>query len=485
MKPDSAAQQAPPLHEQLSRARRRKILAAIGIGTFMAPLDSSVVNIALPSISTYFHASLATVEWVVMAYLLVISSLLLTFGRLGDLYGHKRIYITGFVIFTVGSFLCGLSPTIINLIVFRAMQAIGAGMLMAMGPAIITDITPPQERGKALGIIAVAVSVALAAGPVVGGILTDTLGWPSIFYINLPIGILASFLAYRVIPDLQGREAQPFDIKGAVTIFFALLFILLPLSYTEKVGWGNPYVLGGLTVGVILLGFFIRLENRINFPMMDLTLFKNRLFSMSNLSALLSYIALFTIFLLMPFYLQQLRGLSPSQAGLLMIPAPLTTMFIAPLAGTLSDRTDTRYIASLGMAIMTVGMVILSTLRADSGIAVIIVGMIVVGIGSGMFQTPNNSAIMGAVPANRRGIASGLLAAMRNLGMILGVAVAGTVFTNRMGYLSNTLAEQGLAGLELKTQAFTGALHLTYLVAAAITAAAVFTSLVRGPGNTK
>lgn len=477
---DSAAVQGKPLFEQISPARRRQVIIAVAFGTFMAPLDSSVVNIALPRISSQFLAPLTTVEWVVMAYLLMTSSLLLTFGRMGDMYGHKKIYLTGFGIFTAGSLLCALSPSILFLILCRAIQAVGAGMMMSMGPAIVTDVTPPQERGRALGAVAVSVSVALAAGPVVGGFLTTKFGWPSIFYINIPIGILAILLGQKVIPSTRAPEAQPFDVKGSVTIFSALIMLLLPLSYAEKVGWLNPYILGSLAVGLVLLFFFVKLENRIRFPMMDLSLFRNRLFFMSNLSALLSYMAMFFIFLLMPFYLQQLRHLSPAAAGLLLIPSPLTTMLVAPAAGAVSDRVDTRYIASLGMAIMTFGIWLLGSLRVDSPVYLIITGMIIIGFGSGMFQTPNNSAIMGAVPPQRRGIASSLLATMRNLGMVLGVAISGAVFSSHLNYLNRTLPAKGLTAAEVRIEAFTGAMHLSFYIAASITAVAVITSLVRG-----
>lgn len=477
------AKDAGPLYDRISRGKRRQILIAVAVGTFMGPLDTSVVNIALPSISSYFHSSFATVEWVVMSYLLIISSLLLTYGRLGDLYGHKRVYVTGFILFTCGSLLCGIAPSVLLLILFRAFQAIGAGMLMSMGPAIITDITPPQERGKSLGIIAVAVSVALTTGPVLGGFLTTHFGWQSVFLINIPIGIIGSLWAQKVIPVTRGKEVQPFDLKGAVLLFFALISILFPLSYAEKVGWRHPYIPGLIAFGLVLMAAFLVLENRIKFPMVDLTLFKNRLFSMGNLSSLLNYMAQFSVILLMPFYLQQLRGLPPSKAGLMLIPMPVVTMIIAPLSGTLSDRTDTRYISSLGMGITTVGLWLLSNLTIASGVPTIIAALIVTGLGVGMFQTPNNSAVMGTVPANRRGIASSLLATMRNIGMVLGVAISGAVFTGRLNYLNKVLAAQGVSGAQLKAEAFTGAMHFTFLVAAALAGAAVFTSLVRGPLN--
>lgn len=471
------------LYDQLTPGRRIQILIAIAIGTFMAPLDSSVVNIALPTIRSYFHTSLGTVEWVIMSYLLVISSLILTYGRLGDLYGHKRIYLSGFVVFTTGSLLCGLAPSISMLIAFRALQAIGAGMMMAMGPAIVTDITPPQHRGKSLGVVAVSVSIALSTGPVLGGFLTAHFGWPSIFFINLPIGVIGSVWAWKVIPTIKGGKAEPFDITGAVLIFLALISLLLPLSYTDKYGWESPYILGSLALGIVLLAIFIFLEGRIKHPMVDLTLFRNRLFSMANLSALINYMAAFAVILIMPFYLQQLRQMSPEHAGLLLIPTPLATMIVAPISGAISDKIDSRYMSSLGMAITTVGLWMLSNLQIDSSTYTIVTALLITGLGAGMFQTPNNSAIMGAVPRNRRGIASSFLATMRNIGMVLGVAVSGALFSSHQSYLNRVLAAQGITGAQLKTDAFTGALHFTYLVAAGLALVAVFTSLVRGPMN--
>ena len=472
------------LYEDLPPARRLQILAAIAIGTFMAPLDSSVVNIALPTIRTFFHTSMGTVEWVIMSYLLVISSLILTYGRLGDLYGHKKIYLTGFGVFTTGSLMCGLAPSILVLIIFRAIQAIGAGMMMAMGPAIITDITPPQHRGKSLGVVAVSVSVALTAGPVLGGFLTAAFGWPSIFYINIPIGIIASIWAWKVIPGIKGHLVEPFDIKGAVLVFLALLTTLIPLSYTEQFGWRNPYILGSLAAGILLMFVFVFVEKAVKYPMVDLSIFQNRLFAMGNLSALLNYVATFAVILIMPFYLQQLRLMSAQQAGFLLIPTPLTMMVIAPISGAISDKIDSRYISSLGMAIVAVGLWLLSRLQVDSSALTIVSILILNGIGSGMFQTPNNSAVMGAVPPNRRGIASSLLANMRNIGMVLGVAVSGALFGSLQDYLNRVLTSQGLAAAQVKTQAFIGAMQFTLMFAAGLALVAVFTSLVRGPLNT-
>ncbi|MHB1393426.1 MAG: MFS transporter [Clostridia bacterium] len=466
--------------DEIDSRRAKLILLAVAVGTFMAALDSSVVNIALPSISSHFQVPLFIIEWVVMSYLLVISSLLLTYGRLGDMYGHKSIYIAGFIIFTIGSLLCGIAPTIAMLIVFRAVQALGAGMLMSMGPAIVTDVTPAHKRGKALGITAVAVSVALTTGPVLGGFLTSHFGWQSIFYINIPIGVIGTLWANRIIPSTSRYETQNFDVAGAVTVFLALMSLLIPLSCTEKYGWSNGYIIASLILGVLLLLLFICIERKIKNPMMDLGLFRSRLFTMSNVSALINYMAQFSVTLLMPFYLMQLKGLTPSKAGLMLIPMPVTTMIVAPISGALSDRFDSRYISSIGMGLISFGILLLSRLSFDSPAAYIMLALTVTGLGSGLFQTPNNSAIMGSVPGNRRGIASSMLATMRNMGMVMGVAVSGALFSGRLGYLKSVMSSQGISGSELGVGSFMGALSFTFTVSSVLAAVAILTSLMKG-----
>jgi EmrB/QacA subfamily drug resistance transporter len=460
--------------------RKRAVLLAVAIGTFMSALDASVVNMVLPNIGAYFHTSLSTIEWTIMSYLLVISSLLLAYGRLGDMYGHKKIYITGFIIFMFGSLLCGLASSVMLLIVSRGIQAIGAGMLMAMGPAIVTDTVSPADRGKGLSITAISVAVALTTGPVLGGFLTAAFGWQSVFFINIPIGFIGVFLAQKTIPRNQERVMQPFDFLGAVIVFITLICILLPLSLMEKYGWGNPVLLTLLFTGFLFMIGFMFWEKRSQYPMFDITLFQNRLFTMSNISALLNFMAQYTIILLIPFYLQGIRNLSPEHAGLLYLPMPFTMMIVAPISGTLSDRMDSRYISSAGMALMTAGMWLLSSLKADSPYLFMITGLTIVGLGIGLFQTPNNSAIMGAVPNSKRGVASGMLATMRNIGMVLGVAISGALFTSSHDWLKNVGKSKGLSGAGLEETAFMGALHITYLVGAVFAFLGVVTSLIKG-----
>jgi EmrB/QacA subfamily drug resistance transporter len=463
-------------------SKKGQILATVAIGTFMSALDSSVVNIALPRMSAYFQAPLAAIEWAVLSYLLVISSLLLVYGRLGDLYGHKKIYLLGFLIFTAGSLFCGLAPTVLILVIFRGFQALGAGMLMAMGPAIITDNVSPQERGKALSVSAVSVAVALSVGPVLGGVLTSAFGWQSIFYINLPVGIIGFWWAQRSLPPHKEISIKkPFDFIGAGLLFAGLISILLPLSLVEEYGWNNGWLLASILVGIGILVGFVIWEKRSEAPVFDAGLFQNRLFAMSNITALLNFVAQFTVILVVPFYLQGLRGLSPAQAGLFMVVMPVTTILISPISGTLSDRMDTRYLSSAGMAVIVFGMWMLSNLKADSTNLFMIAGLIITGLGTGWFQTPNNSAIMGAVPPSKRGVASGVLATMRNVGMVLGVALSGALFTSSQNWLRAQGKTQGLSGVQLTNFAFTGALHTTYLAGAFIALMGVVTSLSKGP----
>ncbi|HEX9063342.1 MAG TPA: MFS transporter [Clostridia bacterium] len=455
-------------------------ILAVATGTFMASLDTSVVNIAMPVIQNHFHVTLSMVEWVVTAYLLVVSSMLLTFGRLSDIYGHKKVYVTGFVIFTISSLLCGLSINIIMLISCRILQALGAGMMFSTGPAIITNAVPPENRGKALSFSAIAVAVALCTGPVLGGILITITGWQSIFFINIPVGILGTILALKNIPEDSNKVHAPFDIVGSVLIFTALILILLPLDISDKSDLSPFIFYGMLAAGILLVVVFIIFEKNSEHPILNISLFKNRAFTASNIAALLNFMAQFIMAFLAPFYLQKLRMLPPASAGLLFIPMPLTTLVTAPVSGIISDRFDSRYISSAGMGIMSLGLFMLSFLAPDTPYYYIIISMIVTGLGSGMFQTPNNSTVMGSVSPQNRGAASGTLATMRNIGMVIGVAISGAVFSTSSIHADLIFSAKGLSGLSLFNSSFTYALHITFIVAGFVALAAFTASLVKG-----
>lgn len=461
------------------------IILAVGLGTFMSALDSAVVNLAMPLIRSEFNVTLSMVEWIVTSYLLVVSSLLLTYGRIADLYGHKRVYQTGFAIFTVSSLLCGLSSSIGMLIAMRCVQAVGAGMLFSTGPAIITNAVPPERRGKALSITAIAVALGLSAGPVIGGTLTTLLGWQSVFYINVPVGIVGMLLVRRNIPRDEKRKAARFDIPGSVFVFFALLLILLPLSlsgdYKIPVGLFAGLLGGGLAVGA----FFVWFESRREHPMLDIRLFRNRVFAASSLAALFIYMAQYIMVFLAPFYLQSLRGYSALTSGFIYLPLPLATMLTAPISGGISDKRDSRFLSTGGAFVMACGLFMLSFLKIGTPLVYIEASLVVTGIGFGLFQTPNNSAIMGNVPTENRGTASGTLATMRNIGMALGVAVSGALFTFVQSGAERTYGAQGVAGAALQSAAFADALQVTFVVSAGVALASMAVSLVKGRVKTQ
>ena len=455
-------------HENQNDRRKWYVLLAVGIGTFMSALDGSVVNTVLPIIRDAFSSQVAAIEWTVIIYLLVVSGLLLTFGRLGDLQGHRRVYLAGFVIFIAGSALCGLAPSAGLLVLFRGLQAIGAAMLFSNSPAILTGAFPAEQRGQALGLQGTMTYLGLTVGPSLGGWLTQLFSWRAVFYINVPVGIAALVLSWLFVPqDHLGERKENFDLAGATLFTVGLVALLLALNEGSSWGWFSAPVLGLIVSALVILGIFIWWENRRANPMLDLSLFRHPVFSASSVSAVLNYVALYGIIFLMPFYLLQGRGLDPAQTGLLLTAQPLVMAVAAPVSGTLSDRIGVRLPATLGMAILAVGLWLLSRLSAATPLSYVAAALAVCGLGTGIFVSPNNSALMGSAPRNRQGIASGILATARNVGMVLGIGVSGAILTS---YLNGG----GSNGLFL-------AMHAGFLVSAAVAVGAGIASLARGP----
>lgn len=457
----------------------RTIIFTVGIGTFMGALDSSAVNVALPAISKHFNSSLATTEWVVLSYLLMVSSLMLTFGRLGDVYGSKKIYQSGFVIFTIGSLLCAIAPSMLTLSLSRAAQAIGAGMMMSIGPAIITENTPPENRGKALGMNSIFVSLAIMTGPIIGGLLTTYFGWQSIFTINLPIGVFGFWMGKKFLPDTKPEVKIPFDIPGAVLLFFTLLTFLFPLTYVEHIGWGHPLMFICFSLAVVLFLAFLWREKHTPYPMVDLSLFRNRVFSMSNVTLLVVIMALFSVAILLPFYFQQIKGLTPAQTGWVLLPQPITVAIVAPLSGILSDRFDSRRIGTIGLLLVSFSAFLMSGFNLYTTAIMITLTQILTGLGHAVFQTPNSSLIMGNVPPGKRGIAAGMMASMRNIGMIFGTAISGAIFTSRQAHLMVQLESTGLARQALLDQSFIGGFRTALLFSSGLALLAAIISLTR------
>ena len=413
--------------------RKWWVLIVIGAGSFMSAMDGSIVNTILPVLRTAFNSDVAAIEWVVTVYLLVLTGLLLTFGRLGDLRGHKSVYVWGFGVFVLGSALCGLAWSATALIVFRGFQAIGGAILAANASAIVTGTIPATQRGRAFGLVSTMTYLGLTVGPSLGGWLTHAFGWRTVFYINVPVGALALILSLIFIPkDTPAEGGQRFDLPGAGIFLAGLTSLMLGLNKGAEWGWSSPTVLGLLVGALALLALFVQIELRSPAPMLDLSMFRVPLFSTAVTSSILNYICVYTIIFLMPFYLIQGRGLNPAQAGLLLTVMPIVMAIVAPISGSLSDRIGSRWPGMFGMGMLAAGLFLLSGLGADSSLWLVGVGLAVVGLGTGTFISPNTSALMGAAPRSRQGIASGVQGSARNFGMVLGIGLAGAVFTTHL-----------------------------------------------------
>lgn len=442
-------------------------MAVVWIGIFMATLDGSIVNLALPVLTDFFKTDITTIEWVVMAYLLTITSLLMSLGRISDMIGRKIIFAGGLAVFTVGSGLCAFSTTEGQLILFRIFQGIGAAMLMATGIAIITHAFPPRERGKAMGLIGTVVAIGSMTGPILGGFLIQRVGWQSIFYINIPVGIIGTIMALKVLHDDEKSKGQSFDIPGALTLFISLVSLLLALSEGQEKGWGSSFIILLFISSVVFFTIFVNIEIRAKQPVIDLRHFRNRQFAAANISALISFMAMFSVILLMPFLLLNELNYLPEKAGLVFMSVPLVMSVVSPVSGWLSDRTSSHVLSSIGIGIATLSILSLGYLNGESGFMDVALSLSFLGLGMGLFQPPNNNIIMGSLPKEQLGIAAGVLGTMRNMGMVIGVAVSGAVFSNRYVFYGNN------------ENSFLPAFHDTFVVSAIICGIAVVVSLVR------
>ena len=451
------------------------VFATVAIGTFMATLDSSITNVAMPTLARAFaapgavSAPVTLIEWVPLAYLLTITALLLPFGRMGDRFGRRRVYLGGFCLFTLGSALCALSRSVEALVAFRVVQGVGASMAGANGAALVTQAFPRESRGKALGLIGAVVGLALTVGPPLGGMLLGLpSGWPTIFLVNLPIGALGVGMALGKLPRdapashaVGAPSASPapgapparpaFDFAGAGLILAALLAFTLGLSRGPTWGWGSPGTVGLLGATGAGLVLFALVERRSADPLVDFTFFRSPVFASAVLSLFLAYAAFFASIFLVPFYLERVGGLTPAGVGRVLVVVPLMLLGVSPLSGALSDRMGSRTLASLGLVLTAAGLALLAwMIGRDDGrpasVWAILGGLLVVGCGQGLFQPPNSSAAMGALPSSRLGLAGGLLAIMRNLGMLTGIAIAASVYEGREAHYLRTLGRLAATG---------------------------------------
>lgn len=417
-------------------SRRWWVLVAVGLGIFLSTVDGSIVNLALPTLEDEFATSFSAVQWVVLAYLLTLATLVLVVGRLGDMIGKKRIYTTGFAAFTLTSLLCGLAPSLGWLVFFRVLQAMAASMIQALGLAITTEAFPASERGRALGINGAVVSLGIIAGPTLGGIIIDALSWNWIFFVNLPVGIVATLAAIRFVPNVPAEGGQRFDFLGAGAFFVSLLGVLLGLTLSQERGFTDGPVVALLTVGLAFLVAFIAIERSVDQPMLDLSIFRNRLLSVNLFTGWTVFIGISGLLILLPFYLENVLDYPPRTVGLVIAAIPVMLIFVSPASGALSDRIGQRPVTVAGLALLAMAFFLVSRLGMDTPLWLFIIGLIPIGIGTGVFQSPNNSAVLGSVPPQRLGVTSGMLTITRITGQITGIAVIGTVWAMRVSAIS-------------------------------------------------
>jgi EmrB/QacA subfamily drug resistance transporter len=398
--------------------------SAVAVGVFMATLDGSIVNVALPAMRADLGVDIGGVELVVSVYLLAVSATLLAAGRLGDLWGTRRVYAAGMLLFTLGSGLCGISRSLPALVSARVVQALGASAMMAIAPAAITAIFPPERRGRALGLISSVVAAGLTAGPPLGGLVVSTFSWPGIFLVNLPVGLVGAFWATRALPGGSGTPGARFDLPGAA--WFALA-AGAGVAGVEVAPHHRGPAVALLASSLVLAAIFLRHERRAPSPLLDVGLLRDRTVSLGLLACLLSYAAMFHQTLLSPFFLSEVKGLSAGALGAMLTAVPIALSVSAPVAGWLSDRYGPRWPQVAGGLLLAAGLLSLAGADASSSLPSLAARLALEGVGMGLFQAPNNSAVMGALPRARLGSGGGMLATARNMGMVIGVATGGAL----------------------------------------------------------
>lgn len=448
--------------EGKANEKRWLILAVVLIGPFMSTLDSSIVNVALPTMAEKLQVGMGAIQWVVTSYLIVISSTILIFGRIADLKGKKSVYQYGFLIFSIGSLFCGISKNISILIISRILQGIGASMIMSCNQAIITSVFPSYERGRALGLSGTTVALGTMVGPPIGGIIVGLFNWEAIFLINVPIGIVAFILGVKLLPKDDKNISENFDIFGAAFFSLGIISLFWTMLSGEQKGWSSIYILTGFSVSIISLLIFYFYEKRVKHPMLDFSLFHDKLFTVSIFCAFISYMVIFCNNIIQPFYLQNALKITPQKAGLLLMVYPISVALTAPASGYLSDIIGSEILTLLGLAITMLGLILIAFLSLDSSFLSIIIRMCILGIGNGLFQSPNNSIVMSLVPGHKLGIAASVNALIRNLGMVFGIAFSLTLLYNRMSAKIGYAVDSFIEGRE---DAFMYAMRFVYLTA--------------------
>lgn len=466
-------------------AYKWKAMITVALGSMMGTMDSSITNISFPILTEKFGVSVTTIVWVSLAFILTSTSLMLILGRAGDLFGRRRIYILGILIFTVGLALCSISQNVTQLIIFRVIQAVGAAMSIACGAAIVTEAFPETERGKGLGLLAVSVSAGLISGPVLGGFLLGWLQWRSIFYVRIPMGLVVLVMGvFFLNKDIKSVGKVKFDLWGTLFSSAGLACFMVGINQLNSFGLESPLFLLLMGLGVLSLILFVFAERHASDPIVDLSLFKDRVFSAALGSLFLMFLAYSVYILLMPFYLLQGIGMQPSKAGVLMTVVSMIAIIVGPISGSLSDRFGQARFSILGAVITIISFWLMFGFDAESGIMEIIPALALAGLGMGMFQSPNSSSIMGSVRSDRLGTASAMIATSRQVGVSLGMALSGTIYSARLIFHKAELLGKGLQGAMVDGQAVSQSFSDSFLISAIMMTSVVVLSVMTRPVKT-
>jgi EmrB/QacA subfamily drug resistance transporter len=445
-------------------------LAAVAFGLFMIMLDNTVVNVALPSIQRDLHISISELEWVVTAYALTFAALLITGGKLADLFGRRRLFMVGLVVFTLSSLACGLAPTATFLIGARAVQGTGAALMNPATLSIVTATFPPKERGQAIGIWAGVSALALAIGPLAGGLIVDNISWNWIFFVNVPVGAVGLVVSRLVIKESRDTShEQSIDLPGLLTSGLGLFALTYALIEGNRHGWTSAEILGLFAAAAALLVAFVAIEHRSRLAMLDLSLFRIGAFSGANTVAMLVSLGMFGVFFFVSLYVQNILGYSPTQAGAIFLPMTLLIIVVAPIAGRMSDRIGSRWLMGAGMTIVGISLLLYQRVTVHSDFWTLLPSLLLGGIGMAMTMSPMTSAAMGAVPVDKAGVGSGVLNSFRQLGGSLGIALMGAILSS---YLHHP------AGTPAAAQDYVNGLHASLAVAAGVTFAAAVVAVV-------
>jgi EmrB/QacA subfamily drug resistance transporter len=443
------------------------ILFNVVLMTFMACLDSSIVNVALPVMADKLGVSMASIGWVVTSYLIIIASTILIFGRLGDIKGKTKIFKFGIILFTAGSLMCGLSNSLFVLVIARVIQAVGAAGTMSTSQGIIAQVFPSTERGRALGITGTFVALGTMVGPPLGGFIVSVLSWKYIFLINVPIGLITFFMGIRVLPKFENDMGEKLDIIGSILFIIAVVLMFGSITQGQDIGFDNPVIIAGFLIAVLSLIAFIIVEKKVKAPLLHLSIFENKLFSLSIFCGFISFIAISCPSIIQPFYLQDVLKLSPAVTGLFMIVYPLTLSIVAPISGYLSDKIGSEFLTFLGLVFTSLGLLLMSTLNEYSSLWTLTVFVIIMSIGNGLFQSPNNYLVMSTVPRNKLGVAGSVNALVRNLGMVFGISLSTTLLYYEM---SRRIGYRVVNYVEGRDDIFVNGMSYVYITAAIICA---------------